>query len=1065
MPNRIHQVIENSHLFSGLDSGLIENIAASATEKSLGANEILFQKGDRADALWGVLSGRIVIEVRADDGKEMILDEFHTGDVFGEVGVLDFGPRRVEATAACKSKLFRLERSLFIEHLQSNPELCFRVFSLLCEHLRDTTETLEDTALYKLPSRLAKRLLVISGTVASDDGIPELHIVQSDLARMMGVNREAVNRQLRAWEKSGWISIQRQHIKILEKKSLAEFAAPAQSPDSGGWGIDNLSRMLPTVFPMPNEADTIPAHSEKRFAGVLAVSCAEYAFMLKTDSAGAIKRIRTGLAVIEKAISKHNGRLVWNAGERTLAEFHDGISAIEAALDIQSLSELSGPDTEHMDPVFRIGIHSGEVLVSGGQFIGEPVNVAIRLTELAGSSGICFTQQVRDEFEETGQVQFQYLGKHELRNVASPVSVYSARAIPLRKRFLLWIDSLVPRRYRPALGLLGLLAVVAGVWLNGQRSGIGHAPDVLSKSIAVMPFKLEGTVDNTYLADGLAEEIRSALSTMPEARVIGRQSSDYFEQWNASRQEIGEILQVSHVLEGTVSLTGEELKISTRLTDTVNGTEIWQQDYQGSQGNFGDFQSEIVRLTNQSLGNGGDAGQTMVVAPPVSDDIDAYTLYLKARALIHEGTKASLVEALDKLESALAIDPDFVSAHVGMAEAYEKLTSFSGYYQDDWLTESRALAQPHLDRALAIDPENAEAWVLRGGLLIAADPERLKAYETAISLNPNLYTAHMALGIHKMDFLVAWSEVLTHLDRAIEIEPLSVEALTMQVLFLQFIPDRWGEAETTIDEMKLRYPGLPDVKLMEALWLLNLRGQPSKAIPIFQALLKLDPDNYWARNFLTKAWYAIGETERALESPGGKTHWKYVLAPDREESLQLLKNTQEWNPEIDYGRRIISSYAYVMLRDWQSTVDLLEKDAQNLEVFTRTFVANFAQNESPALSLAVAYKKLGNQEMYRKFADLETNAVNIRTDHGRLYNFEYSRAMARLNAMEGKTGEALSELKRLISVGPNDPRELLHPAFDEIRNTPDFRVLENLQLERVNSERSAMDLAPLSKKD
>lgn len=287
----------------------------------------------------------------------------------------------------------------------------------------------------------------------------------------------------------------------------------------------------------------------------------------------------------------------------------------------------------------------------------------------------------------------------------------------------------------------------------------------------------------------------------------------------------------------------------------------------------------------------------------------------------------------------------------------------------------------------------------------------------------------------------------------------------MQVLFLQFIPDRWGEAETTIDEMKLRYPGLPDVKLMEAQRLLYLRGQPSKAIPILQALLELDPDNSWARDILTKAWYAIGETERAMESPGGKIHWGYVLAPDREESLQLLKNTQEWNPEIDYGRRIISSYAYVMLRDWQGCVDLLEKDAQNLKEFTRIYVGNIAQNESPALSLAVAYKKLGNRKMYKKFADLGKNAVNIRTDHGRLYNFEYSRAMARLYAMEGRTDEALFELKRLISVGPNDPRELLHPAFDEMRNSPDFRELENLQLDRVNSERSIMNLAPLSKKD
>jgi tetratricopeptide (TPR) repeat protein len=315
-----------------------------------------------------------------------------------------------------------------------------------------------------------------------------------------------------------------------------------------------------------------------------------------------------------------------------------------------------------------------------------------------------------------------------------------------------------------------------------------------------------------------------------------------------------------------------------------------------------------------------------------------------------------------------------------------------------------------------------------------------------------------------MNYLVSWNEVLAHLDRAVEIEPLSVKALTTLVLFLHFIPDRWDAAETIIADLKLRNPGSADVKMMEAHWLLYLRGQPSKAIPILQELLVLDPNNIWARNFLTRAWYAVGETERAMELPGATIHWKYVLAPDRQESLQLLKNTEEWNPEIDYGRRIISSYAYVMLRDWQSVIDLLKKDAQDLDRFTKIYVGNLAQNESPALSLAVAYKALGDQELFKTFTDLERNAVNIRTDHGQLYNFEFSRAMARLYAMEDKTDEALLELRRLITTGPNDPRELLHPAFDGMRQTPEFRTLENLQLERVNSERAAMNLAPFSQK-
>jgi hypothetical protein len=152
-----------------------------------------------------------------------------------------------------------------------------------------------------------------------------------------------------------------------------------------------------------------------------------------------------------------------------------------------------------------------------------------------------------------------------------------------------------------------------------------------------------------------------------------------------------------------------------------------------------------------------------------------------------------------------------------------------------------------------------------------------------------------------------------------------------------------------------------------------------------------------------------------------------------------------------------------MLRDWQSAIDLLASDALDLDELSKSmYVQNLAQNDSPAMSLATAYKNLGDKENFEKYAAFERKAVNIRTENGKLHNHQYSRAMARLDAMEGRPHEAMLELEYLITRGSMDPRELLHPAFDDIRDDPEFTRIADIHRQRVNAERTKLGLEPLN---
>jgi TolB-like protein/DNA-binding winged helix-turn-helix (wHTH) protein len=615
-------------------------------------------------------------------------------------------------------------------------------------------------------------------------------------------------------------------------------------------------------------------------------------------------------------------------------------------------------------------------------------------------------------------------------------------------------------------GLAIIMAVVLLYEFRTPKHPEEKTDYVPEKSIAVLPFTdMTPELDHGWFSDGMSEEILNKLAQLPGLKVTGRTSSFLFRQPEEDLQSIGAKLGVAHLLEGSVRKDGERVRVTAQLIRAKDGFHIWSQVYDRDITDTIAIQDDISGSIANALKlqiSDDKSQQPNVLTAAIHPEYSAYELYLQSRALMDQNTKLTLMSALSKLEKALRIDPRFANAHVAMARTYQKLTRFSGYYSgNSWPGEMKNLAQPHLDLALAIDPNNGNAYVVQGDIYVGEKQQALQAYKKALSLNPNLYKAHMSLGVLQLEELVSWNDIMPHLDRAIEIEPLSVEAAQLWVMFLSFIPHRWSEAETVIANLKQRSPELTDVKLIEAMWLLADRGQLSEAIPILEDILVLDPDNAWAKDLLTKAWYMLGETERAMKMPGGRIFWRYVLAPDREASLQQLRAEPEWDPNIDFGRRVLAAYAYVMLRDWQSAIDLLEPDSLDLDEFTDIHAQNLGQNVSPAMSLAVAYKGLGDQAMYEKFANFEKNAVNIRTDNGKLHNFEYSRAMARLNAMEGNGYEALLELNRLISKGPNDPRELLHPAFDAIHDDPGFVKLVQLQRQRVNEERGKLGLAAL----
>ena len=197
----------------------MQMISGVCNTQQLASGEMLFQKGDAGDALYGVRRGQIRIETGASDGSRLTLNFMGPGDLFGEVAVLDGQSRTADATAGEPSELFVLRREDFLGHLEREPKVAIKIIMLLCQRIRWQSERMEESVLQPLPVRLARRLCAL----ASDFG-SEVHISQEQLGVFVGAARESVNRQLQLWRKDGILDLQRGRILLQNMTKLTAVA-------------------------------------------------------------------------------------------------------------------------------------------------------------------------------------------------------------------------------------------------------------------------------------------------------------------------------------------------------------------------------------------------------------------------------------------------------------------------------------------------------------------------------------------------------------------------------------------------------------------------------------------------------------------------------------------------------------------------------------------------------------------------------------------------------------------------------------------------------------------------
>jgi adenylate cyclase len=602
----------------------------------------------------------------------------------------------------------------------------------------------------------------------------------------------------------------------------------------------------------------------RRLAAIMFTDMVGYTALGQRNESLSITLVNEQRKLLRLVFKRHNGREIKTIGDAFLVEFPSALEAIRCAYEMaQSLHERNASHIPEKQIPIRIGIHLGDIIRDENDVYGDAVNVASRIEPLAEAGGICVSQQVYDQIRNKFEFPLSSLGKKELKNVELPIEVF--------KVVLPWTTATA-------------------------REG-----NLDKRRIAVLPFaNISSDSDNEYFADGMTEELISAVSKVPELSVISRTSvMQYKTTKSKDVSEISSKLNVGTILEGSVRRAGNRVRIAVQLIDANNDKHLWVENYDRNLEDVFAIQSEIaqnvaavlkIRLLDETK-------DRIRQAPTL--DAQAHDYYLKGLSHINFANEEEYMTALAYFERAIERDPRYALAYAQIARVYGLLGFFEMMHSKEAFSKAEKMAR----RAIELDDSLAEAheemaFVLGNAWDFVGSAREI---QRALELSPNLALAHITLAFRYQQSWQADKGILEG-QKALELDPQST-------LIMQFVA---------------------------TLYLYD--GQLEKAIELFKRVLELDPTYSFSRGnlglcYVKKGLYDIGvqEIKKGIEAskgfhPSRKSDLVYALskAGRIDEANGVVSDLLRYYEERHLGAAAIAC-AYGALGDKDKALEWLEE--------------------------------------------------------------------------------------------------------------------------------------------
>jgi adenylate cyclase len=485
---------------------------------------------------------------------------------------------------------------------------------------------------------------------------------------------------------------------------------------------------------------------QRRLAAVLAADVAGYSRLMGRDEERTLAQLKTlRKTLVDPVIATHRGRIVKTTGDGMLVEFASAVDAARCAIELQrEMSDRNAGVPPELRIEFRIGIHVGDIIIDDDDIFGDGVNIAARLEGIAEPAGVCISDDAYRQIRGKIDIAFENIGKQTLKNIAEPMDAW---------------------QIRPAGGPAGAVRSAS----SPMRAYDLVLPD--KPSIVVLPFdNMSAEPGQDYLADGIVEAITAALSCIRSFFVIARSSAFTYKGRATNARDIGKELGVAYLLEGSVQKAGNRLRIIVQLIETEGGAHVWSSRFDGAIDEFFDLEDRITEQVAGALQPSIRIAEIERSRRKRPQDLGSYDYTMRAMPHVWALEKEESAKALELLERALAIDPDYPLALslAGWCHAQRSVYNWA-----DDISVSQAMARSLAERAAEMSGDDSVILAVLGAVhtFVRNYGTARVLLERAVTLDPNAAWAWSRLG-----WLEAYADqpqkAIGNFERALRLSPI-----------------------------------------------------------------------------------------------------------------------------------------------------------------------------------------------------------------------------------------------------------------------------------------------------